>query len=162
MIGNTLTFRQAVEQCPELGDSAWQPGLQALGQDSHHIRCADTRRLTGSVFLDEALKEQYPDAPRWDYGIGWRKSREEVAIWVEVHPAHTSEVEAVLRKLQWLKGWLATSAPALNAITQHDERSFRWIATDRVSIPRNSPQARRLSQSGLRYPVRILQLEQEE
>ncbi|MGC8785380.1 MAG: hypothetical protein ACP5RN_13465, partial [Armatimonadota bacterium] len=158
MMGNTPTFRQAVEQCPELGDSAWQPGLQALGQDSQHVRCTDTRRLAGSVFLDEALKEQYPDAPRWDYGIGWRESFQEVAVWIEVHPAYTGEVDTVLRKLQWLNRWLATSASTLNAITPHDKRPFYWVATDGVHIPRNSPQARRLFQSGLRYPVRVLRL----
>ncbi|GIV16886.1 MAG: hypothetical protein KatS3mg022_2321 [Armatimonadota bacterium] len=159
---NSPTFRQAVEQCPDLGMSAWQPGLQALGQNSQRVRCSDTRRLTGSVFLGEALKEQYPGSPRWDYGIGWRESRREVALWIEVHPAHTGEVETVLRKLQWLKWWLAASAPALGDITPQDRSPFHWIATDSVSIPKNSPQARRLSQSGLRYPVRILQLGREE
>jgi hypothetical protein len=157
--GDSLTFKQAVAQTADLGESVWQPGLQALGTHSQHVQCAETERLGGSVNLDEALKPLYPTEPRWDYALGWHRGSGEVAIWVEVHPAYTSEVEVVIRKLQWLRGWLATSAPALDALTKRDESPFFWLATGGVSITRNSPQARRLAKSGLRYPARVVRLE---
>lgn len=156
--GGIQTFREAVTSAPEPVASAWQPGLQALGSDSHRVRCSDTRRLTGSIALDETLRESYPEEPRWDYGIGLRRSEQEVAIWVEVHPARTDEIDSVLSKLRWLKSWLAHSAPSLNAITPHAESPFYWVASGEVHISRNSPQARRLAVNGVHYPVRVLHL----
>jgi hypothetical protein len=157
--GYPLTFKEAVAQTPALGELVWQPGLPALGADSQHVQCSETQRLAGSVNLDEALKTRYPAEPRWDYALGWHRGSGEVAIWVEVHPAYTSEVEVVIRKLQWLRNWLATSAPVLDSLTKHEENPFFWLATGSVSITKNSPQARRLAKSGLRYPVRVLRLE---
>lgn len=115
-----LTFRDAVASTPEPVASAWQPGLQALGSDSERVRCSNARQLTGSIALDTVLQEQYPNEPRWDYGIGVRRSEREVALWMEVHPAQTSEVDKVLHKLRWLKAWLADFAPSLQAITPLD------------------------------------------
>ena len=157
--GESLTFKQAVAQTADLGEWVWQPGLPALGADSQHVQCLETQRLAGSVNLDEALKTRYPAEPRWDYAIGWYRGSGEVAIWVEAHPAYTGEVEVVIRKLQWLRNWLATSAPVLDSLTKHEENPFFWLATGSVSITKNSPQARRLAKSGLRYPVRVLRLE---
>lgn len=77
-----LTFRDAVASTPEPVASAWQPGLQALGSDSERVRCSNTRQLTGSIALDTVLQEQYPNEPRWDYGIGVRRSEREVALWM--------------------------------------------------------------------------------
>lgn len=61
-----MTFRQAVAQTPDLGTPAFQPGLQALGNNSSQVQCADTRRLTGSVALDDVLTAKYPNDPLWD------------------------------------------------------------------------------------------------
>ena len=61
-----MTFRQAVAQTPDLGTPAFQPGLQALGNNSSRVQCADTRRLTGSVALDGVLTAKYPNDPLWD------------------------------------------------------------------------------------------------
>jgi hypothetical protein len=152
-----MTFRQAVESTPSVQDQ-YQPGLQALtAGDAARIHCAHTRRLTGSVNLDAALATTQPAAPRWDYGVGLRRKHEEVAIWVEVHPASSTSVTDMLNKLQWLKNWLRTQASALEALTQSD---YYWVTTDAtIAITPNSPQARRLAAAGLRGPMRVLRLE---
>ena len=70
------------------------------------------------------------------------------------------EVSAVLRKLQWLRGWLTTQATQLErmtVLTPNDVR-YVWIASAGVHIPRNSRQARQLSQSSIRKPRRQLLL----
>jgi hypothetical protein len=145
-----VTFRQAVTQTSDLGASTFQPGLQALGNHSSRVQCTDSRSLTGSVALDDVLKVKYPNDPRWDYGIGLRKGRREAAVWIEVHPASTSEVTAVLTKLQWLKHWLKTQALALDTLTAVD--SYHWVATSGVHIRPGSPQARQLQLAGIPSP----------
>jgi hypothetical protein len=145
-----VTFQQAVCRTPDLGAAAFQPGLQALGNHSRRIQCADARRLTGSVALDDRLASTYPNDPRWDYGIGLREARGETAIRIEVHPASTGEVEAVLNKLRWLKDWLRIQAPKLHRLTA--AQAYYWLATGGVHIRPGSPQARRLQSAGLFSP----------
>lgn len=158
-----MRFKEAVVRTPQLGADAYQPGKQALGKHSDKVICgrgkAD-RRFTGSVNLDEALRDTYPDAPRWDYGLGFRfGKRSEVAIWVEVHPAHTGEVEGFLKKLEWLKGWLRESAEALWELTrQNPKQAYFWLASGGVHISKDSPQARRLSQAGVGFPREVIEL----
>lgn len=151
-----MTFQKAVEATPSVGH-AYRPGLQALpNAHARRIRCADTRRLTGSINLDSALRETKSDKPRWDYGIGLRRKSKEAAVWVEVHPASSTSITDMLAKLQWLRKWLRTEAQSLEALTQGD---FYWLATDgKISITPNSPQAKRLASVGLRGPMRVLRL----
>ena len=58
----------------------------------------------------------------------------------------------MLRKLQWLRDWLNAEAGRLKRLTDHagEDIRFVWIASAGDRISRNSPQFRRLSQSGLR------------
>ncbi len=155
-------FRQAVVNTPSLGEDAYQPGLQALSSHSQRIRRrSNLINLLGSVDLDVALQNQYPNDPRWDYGIGVQKGNETRAIWIEVHPAHTTNVDEVLRKLGWLKQWLKTEAPDLNALTPV-HNAFHWIATSGVQIAfptGDSRIAKRLAQAGLRMPRPVLELD---
>ena len=151
-----MTFREAVGGTPSLRD-AYRQGLQALSaRDAKRLRVKDSRRLTGRVNLDEALRAAQPEAPRWDYGIGYRHSHQEEAIWLEVHPASSRHVDEVLTKLRWLHEWLKGQAPDLHKLTR---AGFYWIATDgQVALSRHSPQARRLAKAGLRGPWRVLHL----
>ena len=145
-----MSFQQAIVRTTELGAAAFRYGLQALGNDSSRVQVARRRSLVGSVALDDVLRARYPDDPRWDYGVGLKKSARESAVWIEVHPASTSEVRTVLRKLQWLKNWLKTRAPALEKLT--GVRSYFWVATRGVHIRQGSPQARLLQLAGLSLP----------
>ena len=64
-----MTFEAAVEAAPHPVNAAYRRGKQALG--SRHrglVTCQNTRRLTGSVDLASALRQERPNDIRWDYG----------------------------------------------------------------------------------------------
>ncbi|WP_448338275.1 hypothetical protein [Chloroflexus aurantiacus] len=148
-----MTFQSAIAHSVGL-EHAFQPGLQALGTNSRVVHCDNTRRITGSVDLDTALRVVYPNDYRWDYGVGVQSKQGEKAVWIEVHPASTSEVETVLCKLSWLKSWLRDRG-SLELRQMTSPNAFYWVATaGGVHISQNSPQARRLAQSGLRFPCK--------
>lgn len=160
-----MTFEEAVRAAPAPVSDAYQPGKQALkGEHRDLVICPDARRFTGSIDLEAALKRDPDTAPSnlWDYGIGFReRSKQEIAIWVEVHPASTTEVSTVLKKYNELRVWLRDKAPALNALSQGSSLgvNFVWLATGAgVHIQPGSPQARRLRQAGLAMPSRRLEL----
>jgi len=148
-----VNFRKAVARTSSLGADRYHPGLQALGRYSDKVRCRDPRRFTGSVDLNEA----FPNSP-WDYGIGFLEGRQEVAIWIEPHPAYTSEVAIFLKKLTWLKDWLETEARELWKLTQKSSEPYRWLATGGVHIAKNSRQARQLQEAGISFPREIIGL----
>ncbi len=154
----TRTFREAVEACETPVGDAYRPGLRGLGRYSRRVRCSDPRRFTGSLSLEETLAESHPNEPLWDYGIGFRRDSTEVAIWIEVHPADTSQVRNVLDKLRGLKGWLEMHAPALGQLTDRTGWGYVWTATSGVHIRPGSRQARLLSKSGIKGPMRCLKL----
>ena len=151
-----MTFQEAVVRTTDLGASAFRYGLQALGNDRSRVQVASVRSLVGGVALDSVLRARYPDDPRWDYGIGLKKSARVFAVWVEVHPASTSDVKTVLNKLNWLKGWLENHAPALRSLTKAG--SYYWIATGGVHIRQGSPQARQMQSAGLSLPRKHITL----
>jgi hypothetical protein len=151
-------FQKAVSDTPDLGKHAYHAGLKALTA-AHRKRIQQGEaRILGSINLDGALCQRYPNEPRWDYGIGIQKGSKPFAIWVEVHPASTSNVSEVLLKLRWLKGWLSGQATQLHALTP-PQRAYHWIATDGVHITPNSPEARQLAQAGLTMLRKVLRLE---
>jgi len=148
-------FREAVEQTPEVQDF-YRPGLQALkDSEKQHVQCEDTRRLTGSLCLDAALKKRYPNQPVWDYAIGFdHVVGGEKITWAEFHSAASDHVDEVLRKLAWLKDWLAEKAPLLSDMTD----SYCWVATKAIHITPTSRQAKLIASKGLRGPIKQLAL----
>ncbi len=160
-----MTFEEAVRSAPDPVNQAYQPGKQALkGEHRDKVTCKQPRRFTGSIDLETALMHEPATAPSnpWDYGIGFReRSGEEVAIWVEVHPAVTNEVSTVLKKHQGLRDWLRDEAPELNALSHRSTAggTYVWLATTSgVHIQPGSPQARRLRLAGLDLPRHRLEL----
>jgi len=144
-----MKFKQAVLNTPALAN-AYCPGLQALKRvDAERITCTKPRDLTGSVDVDSALCQAFPDKPRWDYVVGIKHDQSsDRAIWIEVHPASsTGEVNVVIAKLRWLKSWAADAAPDLLSLT----REYVWIATGSVTFSQASPQRRRLANEGIRF-----------
>lgn len=151
-----MRFKVAVQQTSDV-KSSWKSGLQALPHsDRGKIRCPARKYLAGSLFLDKALEAKYPNATRWDYAVGVKKTNEDHIWWIEVHPASTSDVKTMLAKKKWLVQWLRKSAPNLNALKNC---GFHWVASGKVAILKNSPQARRLAQSGIRQPVKYLEIQ---
>ncbi|MGC8640352.1 MAG: AAA family ATPase [Isosphaeraceae bacterium] len=124
-------------------------GLQAIDPaDRARIRSQESRRLRGSVHLDRALRDDHPNAARWDYEIGRALDKRNDQIhWVEVHPAASHHVQDVIEKHRWLRDWLRGSAPLLDAM--HAE--YIWLASGRVSLQKNSPQRRLIAASGIRF-----------
>ena len=143
-----MTFKEAVKGTRDI-DRAWQPGLQALSRaDGGHVRVASPRRLRGSVNIDESLKDQYSQAPRWDYAVGHQPAngRGEMIYWIEIHPASEHGVTEVLDKLKWLLQWLRDSAPLLREMPP----AFIWVSSGKTSFNARSPQARKLAQNRVR------------
>lgn len=151
-----MSFRQAVQHTPGLAD-AWMPGLQALRtKDRPHIDPENTQLLQGSADIDSALTSAHPTANRWDFAIAYRHSNpsNDCIYWVEIHTATDKEIKVVLRKLEWLKQWLAAAGNLLNAF----EKDFVWISSGATSFTATSPQAKRFSVLGLRHTGRKLRI----
>lgn len=157
-----MSFTKAAKAAPANVAAAVKPGKQALTRPhAKQVICNRVGALTASIDLDDALHAEpaYAQESRWDYGLGYRtEENKEVAIWVEVHSASTSDVSTMLRKLSWLREFLHSECDELWKLTLAAERPYHWIASGSVAILRNSPQARRLIASGLRFPQSTLTL----
>lgn len=159
-----MTFEDAVKASPHEVQASLRPGKQALkGAHREQVTCPDSRRFTGSIDLDAALAatQEHSASSRWDYGIGLRVDDQEIAIWVEIHPASAGEVNTVLRKHKWLRTWLQEEAPALNSLTtsQAGVRRYIWLATaSGVNLRPGSREARRLNEAGISSPRHKLEL----
>ena len=139
----STTFKSIVQAVPAIA-GAYREGLQALeSKDAGKVKPQNPRKLSGSVYLDKCLKTTNPHDARWDYVIGYR----EKAYFVEVHPANTSNVDEVVKKKKWLDVWLKTNALDLKAMMAGT--SYYWIASGKVAILPNSPQARKIAKNKL-------------
>lgn len=145
-----MSLHDCLTRCGLAG--SLQPGLRALGKYSSRIKVSAGARANESVDLDHALKADQPTASRWDYGISLEVDTAPRIAWVEVHPASSGEVEAVLKKLAWLKHWQREAGGAC----QRTPSSYHWVATDAVHI--DATRRRRLAAQGLKMPQRQLTL----
>jgi hypothetical protein len=73
------------------------------------------------VDIDNAVKQEFSSDNRWDYAVGYDGK----TYFIEIHPADTSEVKTILKKLGWLKVFLSEKAPELNK----EPKSFHWVAS---------------------------------
>lgn len=128
------SFRQAVQNTHELGEDAYCSGLRALTDSDSRRIVSGKVPILGSVNLDAALRLHYPNDARWDYGIGIQKGKP-WTLWVEVHPADTSNVDEVLKKLTWLKDWLAHSARRCTILLRNNRRTIGWQRMGFISTP---------------------------
>lgn len=140
---DSTTFKSIVQAIPAIA-GAYREGLQALeSKDAGKVKPQYPRKLSGSVYLDKCLKTTNPHDARWDYVIGYS----EKAYFVEVHPANTSNVDEVVKKKKWLDVWLKTNALDLKAMMAGT--GYYWIASGKVAILPNSPQARKIAKNKL-------------
>lgn len=146
-----MKFRKAVERTAEIAHH-FQNRLEALATAHRSsIFASEPKRVTGSVNLDTALQPLYPNATRWDYVIGYRiNSKNDKAFFVEFHKAFSDEVPRVLRKKEWLEGWMNGKA-----IDQLQDREFVWVSAGGVNIPPNAPSRRVLNSNGIRLVRRL-------
>lgn len=154
-----MKFQTAVEAAPAPLNEAYRVGKRALkNEHKPKVECARQNGITGSMDLDGTLArtQEYRSDSRWDYGIGYNPpSGPEYAVWIEVHPASTSNVGEVLAKHKWLKEFLRSNANELLKLTDKctSTRPFIWLATrSGTHINSNSPQARQLQFAGFDLP----------
>jgi len=141
-----MKFSAAVKDTIGISD-AFSDGLGALKKaDKKRVSAQKPRNLIGSIDLDSALKELFPDTPRWDYGIAYADEAE-IIHWVEVHPASSGHIAEVIAKLDWLKKWLEETANKLNEIP----RKFVWVSSGSVSLQPGSPQRKLLATKGVYF-----------
>jgi hypothetical protein len=141
-----MKFSDAVKDTEELATHL-KAGLKAIGRDYRkRIDAPDSRRIAGSVDIDEALKKQYPNANRWDYAIGYKSNGEDdKAYFVEFHKATVDEVDRVVKKKLWIAHWMNDKPLGrLSSIV------FVWVSAGRIKIPSNAPERRILYKHGLR------------
>lgn len=130
--------------------NCWKQGMQALQKKDKRLVQTKSSACNGSINIDACLRDSCPNDNRWDYGLDIN----EQGIFVEVHPAHTSEVDTVLTKLSWLKSWFSRNCSDFSRLS----KSYYWLASGSVAIRRGSPQARRLSKEGISGPWKYLNL----
>lgn len=143
------TFRDAVEACKDIR-GAYQTGLKALGKQSVVVQATNKRELSGSVDIDKATLPLYPHAARWDYVVGYK----ERAYFVEIHPANTSNVAEMVRKVEWLKDWLDEKGEPLKKIKV---KPYYWVPSGKVAILPKSKQARLLGTNNIKL-IKVLEL----
>ncbi len=147
-----MTFRKDVER--EIGTREYRKGLSALRLgDRSSVSVQEPRSLLGSADVDQALIDQLPNAPRWDYLVGQKVGQVSQIYWIEVHPAggenHVSEIQ---KKLQWLVGWLRDKALG------RYPRQIVWIASGKSAFNARDPQLRMLANKGCRFVGRSLRI----
>ena len=126
-------FESAVNSIEDL-KGGYRKGLQALKSDSPKVSISDCKNLLGSVDIDACTKSFYPQDSRWDFAIGYNQK----AWFVEVHPANTSNVKEMVKKVQWLESWLVEKGKGL-AIIRNDNVHY-WIPSGRVCVLKTSRQ----------------------
>lgn len=141
-----MSFSNKVKKTSDI-DACYKTGLQAIkGGDREKFRFKNPRLIDGSVDIDHCVQAMYSQENRWDYVFGY----DEKVFFVEIHPADTSQVSVMKRKLDWLRGWLQIqSSPLMQNATYH------WVASGAVNITKNSSQARQLATMGIDGPKRM-------
>lgn len=133
-----MTFKEAIEQTPQIA-VAYKAGLLAFGDYSSKVIVPDMRLLGGSVDIDAATVELYPNDNRWDYAFDYNGE----TFFIEVHTASTGETSTVLRKLEWLKVWLREHAPILEMLKSKVIPPFYWVQSKKYALPTHTPQYRK-------------------
>ena len=152
------TLSAAIKQIPSL-TGKFKHGLRALSKNHRDaISLKDSRKLSGSIDIDTALKSKHPHDHRWDYCIGVQKKRNaDSLVWVEFHPANSHSVSDMLAKAKWLKQWLAGFGKPLQGLMK-EKTDLRWVPTGPVAIRQASKQSKILAQAGIRFPQRRIKL----
>jgi len=153
-----LSFESAVNACPLLVGHC-QRGLGALSQlHRQKIKVNTKTNITGSINVDKILEAKYPNASRWDYGIGFRErlssaNSNDQVCWVEIHPAESGKnIKEVLAKKEFHCSWLKKHAPELDSL----QGEFVWIATGHVGIPKHH--RRELAMKNIKLQGQVHQL----
>lgn len=130
-----LTFKAAVEATPDVA-SGYCEGIEAFGEYKSKIKVPEHNKIDGSLDIDATTAKLYPDDNRWDYALCYDSE----VFYIEVHSAITSEVSKMVKKLQWLKTWLAKKAPEINKLSTRTKNPYYWVQSSNCDIPKHMPQ----------------------
>lgn len=138
--------------------SEMKADLSALKKDDRKkVSAPQSVRISGSVDLDECMRRKDPHANRWDYVIAKSVNpSDDELFYVEVHPAKSEEVSAMIKKRQWLEDWINSGQTRLDRMKTRS--TFTWIASGRILIQKNSSQDRLIRKHRL-FPVSRLVIE---
>ena len=132
-------FKEAIDEADHL---RLQDGLAAVkrGEGKGRICAKDSNQVLGIADIDGDYRRAAPNANRWDYVIGYGRSGQVVAYFVEVHSAMTSEIAKIAKKLDWLVQELLQNEK--NAKLAALPREIHWVASGKVKIPQHTSQYR--------------------
>lgn len=128
-------FKEAINATPDV-NGCWKPGLSALSDYSKKVIIPKEVSVNGSLDIDGSTALLYPSDNRWDYAVCCAGK----VYYIEVHSAITSEVFTVIKKLRWLKSWLALNAPEIVKLTDYSVSPFYWVQSSNCQIPHHMPQ----------------------
>lgn len=117
------TLRSVCESSDEVRPY-FKSGLGALeNKDKAKINVPNTSLLNGSANLDAASKAGHPKDNRWDYVLEY----EGKTFFIEVHPSFTSEIDCVIKKVDFVKKWLKEVAPDILELPGPGK--FYWVSS---------------------------------
>lgn len=129
---------------------AVQDGMRAfLARDRGLIALDQRARIGDSLNLDEALREAFPNANRWDYIFSVADAGKLLAL--EPHHATDSEISVIIAKKKH-----AAAQLRLHLHPRHRVAEWLWVSHGRAAFSRMERATRRLAQEGIRYVGRSL------
>ncbi len=137
-------FQRAIENTEEVKDGFCVGKHAIKSADRSKIVASDDKKLQGSLDIDSQVRVLYHNENRWDYALSY----DDRIYFFEIHPAVTSEVDAVIKKLTWLKCWLKTKAPAIDELPKADY-PYTWVQSGGYAILPNTRERKKLSVSGI-------------
>ncbi len=144
------SFQIAVENTSDV-KNGFCVGLKAVkNSDRNKVDATDPKKIQGSLDIDGQVKKIYPYDNRWDYALSY----DDKIYFFEVHPASTSEVDTVIKKLGWLKDWLKNKAPQINKL-QKGNQPYTWVQTNGYAILSSGSYAKKLSTHGIAVANRL-------
>jgi hypothetical protein len=89
------------------------------------------------------MRAQDPQAPTWDFAIGYQTDPNDHVYFIEIHSADSNHAQPILNKFNSLVSFLAAHAPTLRQLP----KQFIWLATGPVTL---KPQSlRRCREAGI-------------
>ena len=151
-------FRDAIEQT---GCLNFKAGLSAIkrGEGRGDITAKDNSKALGGADIDGDCRDAYPNDNRWDYALGYNRSNEAIAFFIEVHGAGSHDVDIMEKKLNWLqKTFLQRASSRMLSCLK---REYHWVLHGRFNIPKHVPQYKELLrlQRRLNGPTKSLELQ---
>lgn len=128
-----------------------QAGIDAVhGKDREAIDVDIRKSFVESLDLDTALKQQYPNGPRWDYLLAYRPCNK--VIGMEVHPASKeADADVVIKKKQAAEQQLVG-----HLVSGQKIDDWYWVASGQGEVLRHEKRGRRLDQHGILFVGRRL------